>query len=82
MFVEGGNVLGRIKVLVAVVAAMTMLMMVAAPAMADDWNWKDRHHDNDRHDYFIDYYEDFYDDFECEFLGYYDGEAIFACELD
>ncbi len=73
--------LRRMKVLVAVVAAMTMLMMVAAPAMADDWNWKDRH-DNDRHDYFIDYYEDFYDDFECEFLGYYDGEAIFACELD
>jgi opacity protein-like surface antigen len=40
--------LRRIKLILAVAAAMTMLIVGAAPAMANDWDWNDRH-DNDKH---------------------------------
>jgi hypothetical protein len=37
------------KSVLGVVAVMAaMLVAFAAPAMADDWDWNDDHHDNDR----------------------------------
>ena len=38
----------RIKTILGVVAVMAaMLVVFAAPAMADDWDWNDSHNDND-----------------------------------
>jgi len=38
----------RKMVLLAAMMAMAVMMLAAAPAMADDWDWNDDHHDNDR----------------------------------
>ena len=74
---------------------MTMLMVVSAPAMANDWDWNNGHN-NDNHDFFIDNFDDdfdnFDDDFEdedvddffddCVFIGFDGDEALYVCELD
>jgi hypothetical protein len=39
----------RKMMLLAAMVAIAALMLAAAPAMADDWNWNDRH-DNDKND--------------------------------
>ncbi len=74
----------RIKLLVVTVAAMTMLIVVAAPAMAGDWD--DHHEDFDGHGLFINGFEDFDEDFveldDCELVSFYDDEAVLVCELD
>src|SRR5918998_2219539 len=66
---KGDYVIRRIQLILAVAAAMTMLMVVANPAMADDidhrkcfpfcdnHNDKDRH-DNDEHHLFIDEFDE------------------------
>ena len=80
----------RIQLILAVAAAMTMSMVVATPAMADDIDHKcfpfcDNHRDFDRHDLFINVIDDFVevevDD--CKIVGFDDnGDAIVVCELD
>jgi hypothetical protein len=94
---KGDYVIRRIQLILAVAAAMTMLMVVANPAMADDNDHRecfpfcDNHNDNDRHD--IDELdideldiEDFVVEAEldnCQIVGWHDwGEAIVVCELD
>jgi hypothetical protein len=84
--------LRRIKLLLAVVAAMSMLLM-AAPAMANDWDWNDRNHNNgfdhnddfNHNDFFLDDFDDFDEDFvefdDCELVNVFDDEAVFVCEL-
>ncbi len=78
----------RIKLLVAVVAAMTMLVVMAAPAMAGDWDdrhhddfFDGRHHDDEdfdgRHSLFINDFEDFDD----EDFDYEDYVELDECEL-
>jgi hypothetical protein len=85
-------VLTRIKLLLAVVAAMSMLMVVAAPAMANNFDHNDfnrnnfDHNDFDRNDFFIDNFdEEFDEDFvefdDCELVSFFDEEAVFVCEL-
>jgi hypothetical protein len=95
LFGKGEFFLRRIKLLLAVVAAMSMLMMVAAPAMANDWDWNDDrndfNHNNgfNHNDFFLDDFDDF-DDFDedfvelddCEFVGWDGDEAVIVCELD
>ena len=83
LFGKGEYVLRRIKLLLAVVAAMSMLMVMAAPAMANDFD----HNDVNHNDLFIDNfdYEDFdYEDFvefdDCELVAFFDEEAVFVCE--
>ena len=61
----------RIQLILAVAAAMTMLMVVANPAMADDIDRKcfpfcDNHHDKDRHDFDIDEHDLFIDEFDVD----------------
>jgi hypothetical protein len=81
-------VLRRIKVLLAVIAAMAMMMVVSVPAMADDFGrdcypfCNDHHNDFffddfDRHDdFFLNDFDDFDDDFaeldDCEIVGWND----------
>ena len=87
----------RIKLLLGVVAAMTMLVVVSAPAMADDFGrdcypFCNDHQGFNDHDLFInDLDDDFKDDFDddiddffdkCVFVGYDGDEAIFVCEVD
>jgi hypothetical protein len=64
--------LRRIKLLLAVVAALSMLMAMSAPAMANDWGWDhtrdfdghnfDGHKDFDGNGLFLNDFEDFDDD--------------------
>jgi len=89
LFGEGDFVMKRIKLLLAVVAAMTMLMVASAPAMADDIDRAcfpfcddHHHHDFDEHDLFIDDFDDFAELDDCEFVGFDGDEAVFLCELD
>ncbi len=63
----------RIKLLLAVVAAMSMSMLVSAPAMAD-------HLDFEEHDLFIDEYFVELDD--CELIFIEGDEAVYVCEVD
>jgi hypothetical protein len=87
----------RMKVLLAVVAAMTMLMVMSVPAMADDFGrncfpfCNDHHNDFDHHDFdddgfFINDFDNFDNNVEvddCDLLGFDgDGNAIFACDVD
>jgi hypothetical protein len=87
--------LRRIKLLLAVIAAMSLMMMVSAPAMANDLDrdcfpfcddhHHNGHHDFDRHDFFIDEFDEFedFDDLDdCEFIGWDGDEAIYVCEVD
>jgi hypothetical protein len=82
--------LRRVKLLLAVVAAMSMLLLVAAPAMANDWDWNDRNdfnHNNgfNHNDFFLNDFDDFDEDFvefdDCELVSFFDEEAVFVCEL-
>jgi len=88
-------VLRRIKLLLALAATMTMLMVVAAPAMAD-------HIDNDfdENDFFIEEFDDsiefdevfafiefdevfaFIELDDCEFFSVDGDEAVLVCEVD
>ncbi len=80
--------LRRIKLLLALAATMTMLMVVAAPAMAD-------HIDNDfdENDFFINEFDDsieFDEVFafavieldDCEFISVDDNEVVLVCEVN
>ncbi len=79
--------LRRIKLLLALAATMTMLMVVAAPAMAD-------HIDNDfdENDFFIEEFDDsieFDEVFafiveldDCEFISVDDNEVVLVCEVN
>ena len=76
----------RIKLLLAVVAAMTMLVVMSAPAIAHD---RDNHHDgfDGHHNTFINDFEAFdYEDFveldDCELVSLFDGQFVIVCELD
>ena len=93
LFGKGEYVLSRIKLLLAVVAAMSMLMVMAAPAMANDFDHNDVNHndlfidnfDYDNFDYDNFDYEDFdYEDFvefdDCELVAFFDDEAVIVCD--
>ncbi len=78
--------LRRIKLLLALAATMTMLMVVAAPAMAD-------HIDNDfdENDFFIEEFDDsiefdevfaFIELDDCEFFSVDDNEVVLVCEVN
>jgi hypothetical protein len=91
LFIEGEFVMRRMKVLLAVVAAMTMLMMMSVPAMADDFGrncfpfCNDHHNDFDHHDddFFInDFDNDFAELDDCEIVGWDGDQALVVCELD
>jgi hypothetical protein len=84
----------RIKLILAAAAAVMVLMVVAAPAMANDLDRAcfpfcdghnlGHHHTND--DFFIDEFDEFDEVFveleDCEFVGFDGDEAIFVCEVD
>ena len=79
--------LRRIKVILALAAAMTMLLAVgAAPAMADDidrqcFPFCDGHNHNDNFDHNdFDNFDEFDID-DCE-LAFIDGELVWVCEVD
>jgi hypothetical protein len=77
LFGKGEYVLRRIKLLLAVVAAMSMLLVMAAPAMADDFNrdcypFCNDHRDFDGHNFYghdnfygnDSFLNDFYEDYD------------------
>ena len=66
--------------LLAVMVAMAALMMAAAPAMADDWDWKD-HRDND-HKRFNDDHKRFNDDDFCHFFDCRNDDDNFDRDFD
>jgi hypothetical protein len=78
--------LRRIKLLVAVVAAMTMLVAMSAPAMANDWGW-DHNRDFDGHNNFYgndSFLNDFYEDYDDDDYDDDDDEDFYTfddCEL-
>jgi hypothetical protein len=78
---KGDYVIRRIQLILAVAAAMTMLMVVTNPAMADEndrecFPFCDNHHDNDRND--IDEDELFIDEFDELDIG----DFVVEAELD
>jgi hypothetical protein len=80
----------RIKMHLAVLAAMTLLMVGFAPAaMADDFGRNCfpfcndfRHDDFDHHDLFVNDFDEFDDVFDdCEFIGFDGDDPVFLCEF-
>ncbi len=81
--------LRRIKLLLALAATMTMLMVVAAPAMADQID-----HDFDGNDFLIEEFDDsiefdevfafiaFIELDDCEFFSVDDNEVVLVCEVN
>jgi hypothetical protein len=86
--------LRRIKMLLAVVAAMSMLVVLSAPAMANDWGWNhnrdfDGHKDFDGNDLFLNAFEDFDDEDaeeeffaldDCQIVSFFEDQAVIVCE--
>ena len=78
--------LRRIKLLLALAATMTMLMVVAAPAMADRID-----NDFDENGFFIEEFDDsiefdevfaFIELNDCEFISVDDNEVFLVCEVN
>jgi hypothetical protein len=90
LFCEGDFGMRRIKMHLAVLAAMTLLMVGFAPAaMADDFSRNCfpfcndfRHDDFDHHDLFVNDFDEFDDVFDdCEFIGFDGDDPVFLCEF-
>jgi hypothetical protein len=84
---KGEFVLRRIKVILAVAAAMMLMVVGAVPAMADDidrecFPFCNGHNNNDRNDFELDDIdESFIELDDCE-LAFFDGEEVLVCEVD